>query len=106
MKHTFSCYWSESLGEAISEASREPYPIECHEGSQDFQSLERATAQGIDSHLEAIRFSEFKGGHGRRGFMIEPQSVAVLVRRLLESGEESDMTLASSICETLGIELI
>jgi hypothetical protein len=38
--------------------------------------------------------------------MIEPQSVAVLVRRLLESGEESDMTLASSICETLGIELI
>ena len=37
---------------------------------------------------------------------VSPESLPVLVRRLLESGDEEAESLASSICQTLDIELI
>lgn len=100
----FSAMWTDKLGEAVKAASVEPYPIECHYGTDDFESFERAV--GIDSHLEAIHFAQADGDCGRSNFVLSPDSVPVLVRRLLESGEDNDMSLASSICETLDIELI
>jgi len=106
MKHTFSAYWTDALGTAIGNASVKPYPIECHNDSLDFHAIQGAVNQGIDSHLEAIMFQESKGSEGRRKFTFEPASVPVLVRRLMESGNEHTLDLASAICETLGIELV
>lgn len=102
----FSFMWTDALREAIKARALEPYPCEFHNGSQDLQAVAAAVNQGIDSHLEAVQFTESQGAHGRRKFTFEPASVAVLVRRLMESGEENAESLASGICETLGIELI
>ncbi len=103
---SFSAMWSDKLGEAIKVLSVEPYPVEFHVNSEDFKSFESAVKQGIDSHLEAIRFDQSYGSYGRIKFTLEPASVSVLVRRLLETGEDNDMSLASGICGTLNIELI
>lgn len=103
---SFSAMWTDALGEAIKARALEPYPVEMHNGSEDLQAIAAAVNQGIDSHLEAVQFAESAGSHGRRRFVFEPASVAVLVRRLMESGEENAESLASGICETLGIELI
>jgi len=105
-RKSFSACWSDQLGEAIKAASTEPYPAECHYRSEDFESFEHAINQGIDSHLEAVVYTQSVGTCGRCRIVIEPQTVHVLVRRLLESGEDNDASLASSICETLGIELV
>ena len=35
--------------------------MEFHKGSPDYKSFEQAVAQGIDSHLEAIVFTQFPG---------------------------------------------
>lgn len=109
MKH-FSAIWSDKLGEAIKAECRKAciksYPIECHSGSDDLGSLIDATSQGIDSHLEAIFFTQGKGSNGRMLLTFEAKSVPVLVRRLLESEDDNAHCLASSICSTLGIELI
>lgn len=98
----FSAMWSDKLGTAIDAASTEPYPIEMHNGD-DFAALCLAVNQGIDSHLEAIDFKQSVGGYGRTRITLEPQSVSVLVRRLLEDGDDA---LAGGICQTLGIELV
>ena len=82
------------------------YPVEFHNNSQDFKSFQAAVNVGIDSHLEAIAFVETRGEYGRRRFEIEPNTLHVLIRRLMESGEENAESLASSICTTLDIELI
>ena len=82
------------------------YEIQCHESSDDFDSLQRMAAQGIDSHLTAIRFDEFEGGHGRRGFRFDPESLVVLCRRLADSDLEEDYDLRSCILQTLDIEEI
>ena len=103
---TFSAYWTDKLGKAIDEASKRPYRMEFHAGSHDFESLRSAVNQGIDSYLTAIRFTEFTNQTGRRGFELKPTSVGILVRRLLETGDDNDMSLASGICQTLGIELV
>jgi hypothetical protein len=103
---SFSAMWSDRLGEAIKARSSKPYPMEFHQGTEDFQSLMRAVNQGIDAYLEAVQFSEFNGAHGRRGFTITPDTLHVLIRRLMESENENDNSLASGICSTLEIELI
>ena len=54
--------------------------------------------QGIDSHLEAIQFFQDRGEYGRMKFDVTANTLPVLVRRLLESGSDSAVTLASDIC--------
>ena len=103
---TYSAMWTYKLGQAIGKASVAPYPVEFHPGSADYQSFCQAVNQGIDSHLEAIMFSEQPGSWGRVKFIVHKSSVRSLVRRLLESGEDNDTSLARSICQTLDIELI
>lgn len=103
---TFSFIWSDKLGAAIAKASREPYPIECHYNSEDFNSILYAVNQGIDSHLQALHFTQGAGEYGRVKLTFTPESMPVLVRRLMESADEESQQLASSICGTLGIELI
>lgn len=111
---SFSAIWSDRLKAAIQErAPREGYPIECHEGGSEFMFIRAAIMEGIDSHLEAVRFSEFRGEHGRRGFRFERETLHVLIRRLMEVEDtdpegsgDTPASLASSICQTLNIELI
>lgn len=79
-----------------------PYSVEFHAGSEDFKSFCRAVKQGIDSHLEAVFFVQSSGVR----FDVSAASLHVLCRRLMETGEDNDGQLASSICETLDIELI
>ncbi len=102
---SLSFQWSDKLGAAIRERSTEPYPIECHMGA-DFEALSRAINQGIDPHLEAIQFYHDIGEYGRQRVTIEPQSLHVLVRRLMEDDDEEAQSLASGICSTLEIELV
>lgn len=102
---TFSFLWSDDLGEAIKAASVKPYPVECWAGSPDFEAICTACNQGIDSRLEAIFVKQSGGGRERVRFEFEAASIPVLVRRLME-GDENAESLASGICETLGIELI
>ncbi len=102
---SFSFYWTDKLGLAINRRSVEPYPCEFHKGSE-FNAIMAAINQGIDSHLEAIFFKQEQGDYGRVRLIFEAASMAVLVRRLMESGDEAAELLASGICETLNIELI
>ena len=103
---SLSAYWSAALGEIIAFRCSKPYPIECHAPSEDYKSIAAAVNQGIDAHLDGILFKQSPGDHGRTRFVFEPQSMPVLVRRLMESHEEHAESLASSICETLDIELV
>jgi hypothetical protein len=80
--------------------------MEFHPGGDDYQAFADAVGQGIDSHLEAVSFTQEPGAHGRVKFTVAPESMPVLVRRLLESGNEHAESLAGSICTTLEIELI
>jgi hypothetical protein len=102
---SFSAMWSDQLGAEIKRRSLTPYPIECHQGA-DWYATAAAINQGIDSHLEAIQYTRTIGSYGRERVVFNPESVPVLVRRLMESDDDNAQSLASSICETLGIELI
>lgn len=114
-KHTFSAYWTDKLGEAIKKCAKaqcpEGYSMEFHRSGNDFKAFERAVDEGIDAHLEAIRFDQRMGEHGRFRFVVSPDTLHVLVRRLMEcSGDEvlqdEALSLASDICSTLDIELV
>jgi hypothetical protein len=87
---------------------------------EDRQKVIAAANQGIDAYLEAcyvparddiFRFQTPEGIRGRifgprLECKVSPKSLPVLVRRLMESGDEQAESLASSMCQTLGIELI
>jgi hypothetical protein len=116
---TFSFIWNHKLRTAIAEAApKAGYPMSLV--GEDQQSVIAAVNQGIDSHLEACfvpargdRF-RLRTPQGIRGRIcgprlechVSPQSLLVLVRRLMESGDDAAESLASSICQTLDIELI
>lgn len=117
---TLSCDWSSRLRREILERQRDPYVISCWEFSEDWKALAAAVNVGIDSHLEAVHFKADRDNRGAPRFSIEPESLPVLVRRLLEGDgwleadyeidpetlEEWQRDLACSICETLDIELM
>ncbi len=116
---TFSFIWTDRLGVAIAKAvPNAGYPMSLV--GEDQPPIIAAVHQGIDSHLEACfvpalgdRF-RFRTPAGIRGKISGPrlecqvsqQSLPVLLRRLMESGDEAAESLASSICQTLEIELI
>jgi hypothetical protein len=96
-----SAIWSLDLETAIKERSTSPYPITFGCSGDDYFAFEDAVNQGIDSRLEAVFTSRREGR-----FEVSADSLHVLVRRLMEAGSEEADSLASGICETLGIELI
>jgi hypothetical protein len=116
---TFSCFWTDKLSAEINKATpKQGYPMSLV--GADRQIVIAAVNQGIDSHLEACfvpdrgdRFS-MRTPLGIRGrisgprleCMVSPESLPVLVRRLMESEDEEAESLASSICQSLDIELI
>ena len=115
----FSCFWTDELGTEIAKAvPKQGYPMSL--ADEDRQIVIAAVNQGIDSHLEACfvpdrgdRFT-MRTPPGTRGkisgprleCMLSPESLPVLVRRLMESGDDQAESLASSICQTLDIELV
>lgn len=103
---TYSAIWSKQLGADIARLCPEPYTAELV--GEDAKAVEAAVNQGIDSHLEACylpaRGDCYKWKGSRLVCVISRESLVVLVRRLLEAGDET--SLASSICFTLGVELI
>src|SRR5579859_6414608 len=113
---TFSFVWTDELGVAIAEAApKAGYAMSLV--GEDRQIVIDAVNQGIDSHLEAcfvpdrgdsFRLQTPDGIEGRiSGARLEcrlsAESLPVLVRRLMESGNEAAESLASSICQTLEI---
>lgn len=100
--------WSDALGQAIREQSDSHYKMELT--PTDAQCVTNAVNQGIDSYLQACylpaRGDEYKQVGNRLMCKVSPESLPVLVRRMMESGDENAESLASSICETLDIELI
>src|SRR6266481_4083983 len=116
---TFSFIWTDKLCGAIAKAApKAGYAMSLV--GEDQQPVIAAVNQGIDSRLEAcfvpargdcFKFQTPEGIRGRiSGTRLEckvsPRSLPVLIRRLMESGNEAAEALASSICQTLDIELI
>jgi hypothetical protein len=116
---TFSCFWTDKLGAEIAKAApKQGYPMSLV--GEDRQIVIAAVNQGIDSHLEACFVPDRDDGFKmqtppgirskisgpRLECMISPKTLPVLVRRLMESGDEQAESLASSICQTLDLELI
>ena len=127
---SFSFYWSPKLERAIIERAEAPFTMSLT-GAGEIVAVSNAVNQGIDSRLEACyvpaRGDSFT--HGERSIVamesgpnwkagdrlisartldcaVSPESLPVLIRRLLESGTGEGEMLASSICVALGIELI
>jgi hypothetical protein len=116
---SFSFMWNDRLSIEIGRAApKRGYPMSLV--GEDCQTVIAAVNQGIDAHLEAC-FVPARGDRfrmqtpeGIRGKIsgprlecnVSPQSLPVLIRRLIESGDEGAESLASSICQTLDIELI
>jgi hypothetical protein len=97
----------EEFAKAWGAGDLDGYRMEFHEGSEEFMAFSVAIGQGIDSHLEAVRFQEFTGSAGRRGFRVtDPGSLRTLVRRLVEAGDEDSESLASCIITTLDWEWV
>ena len=116
---TFSFIWTDKLRAEIGQAApQRGYAMSLV--GEDRQAVIAAVNQGIDAHLEAC-FVPARGDRfrlqtpaGIRGRIsgprlechVSPQSLPVLIRRLMESGEEEAESLAAGICQTLEIELI
>ena len=94
----------------------EPYPMELSEKDHEIAAL--IINQGIDSHLEAVFFTQspalFRGMSKVRTTIDDRESLRVFIRRAIELQDEyadstddhSPMALASAILETLGIEWV
>ena len=111
--------WTDKLGAAIGKAApKAGYHMSLV--AEDRQKVIAAVNQGIDAYLEAC-YVPARGDSFRlqtppriRGRIsgprleckVSPKSLPVLVRRLMESGDEQAESLASSMCQTLGIELV
>lgn len=115
----YSFLWTAKLGTEIARAApKAGYHMSLV--AEDRQKVIAAVNQGIDAYLEAcfvpsrgdsFRFHTPKGIRGRISgprleCKISPQSLPVLVRRLMESNDDRAESLASDICQTLAIELI
>jgi hypothetical protein len=123
-KHTFSAYWSDKLGETITECAKaqcpDGYPITMIPHGLQWDSLTRAINEGIDSHLEAVMFEQIEEPHRISAFnkikiTVTPDTLHALVRRLMEyndgTNEDGGMSnesqqLAACICDTLEIGLV
>lgn len=116
---SFTAIWTEELGAAIANAApATTYPMRLV--GEECQSVVDAVNQGIDAHLEACYVpdrgdnfmfptsTEVNGNTSaaRLECAVSPQSLGVLVRRLLESGNTVAESLAASICQSLSIELV
>ncbi len=105
---TFSAMWSDKLGAAIKAASHDVYPMLLR--GRDALDVQRVVNIGIDSYLEACyvpdRGDKYEAQGSSLKCSVSPESLPVLVRRLLDDGSDNTMGLASDICSTLEIELI
>jgi hypothetical protein len=97
--------WSDELEAAIKERCTEPYSISFGHNGSDYAVFAAAINIGIDAHLEAVQFTR----SGSK-FLITPDTLHVLVRRLMNDASEDTQdeayNFASGICETLDIELV
>lgn len=108
-RRTFTAAWSTELEAAIiAAAPAEGYPMSLV--GEDAKAVVAAVNQGIDAHLEACFVPERGDGFeltgARLNCRLSPDSLATLVRRLLESDDIAAASLAAGICQTLRIELI
>jgi len=108
-RKTFTAAWSAELNAAIiAAAPAEGYRMRLVR--EDAEAVVAAVNQGIDAHLEACfvpdRGDRFEYAATRLNCRLAPDSLATLVRRLLESDDTGSASLAAGICQTLGIELV
>jgi hypothetical protein len=115
-----SAMWSDKLGAWVEERAR---TLNEEKGElfdfvlvgKEAEVVQEVVNQGIDAHLEACfipdRGDIYYAARGRLHGNVSPESLRVLVRRLLnyegdEQRADAAMGLASGICDILGIELI
>lgn len=130
---TLSAYWHPELKAALQKKMqyrKKPFTASLV-GEDEIAAVTAAVNQGIDAHLEACYVPQ-RGDRYERGerffiatvdgpkwkkgdrvvhtvtmeCSISPESLPVLVRRLMESGDDAGESLARSICDVLGIELV
>ena len=115
---SFSAYYTDKLGEEIKkrvlDQCPDGYEMTFLNSSKDLISIVNAWNHGIDSYLEALTARSLYfpcnprdySNMSRSMFIIHPEELHVLIRRLLEDDDENANSLASDICSTLGIELV
>ncbi len=126
---TLSAYWSDKLGDLIR--IRAPEFFTGSLVGDEATAVRRAVNRGVDAHLEACyvpdradsydadeRFfiAQEDGVLWKRGdrvvhtralaIKVSRESLPVLVRRLMEGGDDAGQSLASCICDGLNIELV
>ena len=118
---TLSAYWNPTLDKALKQAvakRNKPYSMDLV--GEDAKAVQAVVNQGIDSHLESCYVPdrgdsyEFRRDPGIRGQVrgtslkcsVSPESLPVLIRRLMEDSNEHGESLASEICAHHNIELI
>ena len=108
MRHHFSAIWSNQLKQAIiDECPLNGYHMTL--AHEEANCVIEAVNQGIDSHLEACYIPDRGDVYTSLNKLIckvSPESLAVLIRRLMSSDNEQSLQLASTICSTLDIEII
>lgn len=83
----------------------EPYFMGLNQ--EDLTLVSNAINQGIDSHLEAVSWSDTDGDKWHKNITIDDtKSMRCLLRRLFEAGDEKAERLAMDILYTLGYESI
>jgi hypothetical protein len=120
-----SAIWSDALKKVLQERTQNRQYL-CRDGKvyymslvgEDITTVTNAVNQGIDAYLEVCFVPDRGDSYSRQTppgiagkvsgprleCYVSPESLVVLIRRLMES--EKGLDLASSICDTLDIELI
>ncbi len=97
-----------AFADAHDGATETDFPMELV--GADAEVATEAINQGIDSHLEAVSFTQFPGRHGKLGINVQgADSLHTFVRRLSEmhgDGNDEAGDLASGILTTLDIEWV
>ena len=94
------------IRKAAEQECPDGFDIGMREGGGDFEAVQTAVNQGIDSYLEAVRFTESTDRNGRRWFVFDADTLHVLCRRLGESDDENAQDFRQSILQCLEIEEI
>jgi len=82
-------------------------PYEMGLNASDLETFAAIVSQGMDSHLEAVFFTEHSRSNTHCHVTIDDsKSMRCFLRRCMESDNEDAESLASSIMETLGFEWI
>ena len=96
----------EDMKAALKKAQPDIYSMSFLRPSEDYELIAAVFSEGIDSHLEAITerttVTDDRGSlFPRAQFMVHPDELPVIIRRLFGMDTEASIDLATSILESI-----